>query len=30
MSDILVRALSSDGFVKATAVVTTEMVERAR
>ncbi|MBR2484052.1 MAG: Hsp33 family molecular chaperone HslO [Oscillospiraceae bacterium] len=30
MSDILVRAISSDGFVKATAVVTTELTERAR
>ena len=30
MSDMLVRAISTDGFVKATAVVTTELTERAR
>ncbi|MGM9618893.1 MAG: Hsp33 family molecular chaperone HslO [Oscillospiraceae bacterium] len=30
MSDMLVRAISSDGFVKAAAVVTTELTERAR
>ncbi|MGM9662772.1 MAG: Hsp33 family molecular chaperone HslO [Oscillospiraceae bacterium] len=30
MSDMLVRAISSDGFVKAAAVVSTELTERAR